>query len=94
MRLWIRRRRIRLTSKHWNHITSPASPHAYMTNHSNKIKETLPNPDKIIPNIYDDFKSSYYKFYKNDRRYLRAIIRYLNGEGFVITAYFVRNIKK
>jgi hypothetical protein len=37
----------------------------------------------------------YYKYYKNRKskaKYLRVIVKYLNGEGFIITAYFVIGI--
>jgi len=85
-------RKIRLTKEQWTHVTSPASPHAYMTNHLEKVKETLINLDKIISSIYNIRKSNYYKYYKEKRRFLRTIVSYLNGEGFVITSYFVRNI--
>lgn len=86
-------RKIRLTKDRWNHITSPASPHAYMTNYLGEIKQTLIKPDKIIISIHDDDKVNYYRHYKNRKQYLKVIVNYLNGEGFVITAYFARNIK-
>ena len=85
-------RKIRLTKRQWGHITSPTSPHAYMTNYLEEIKQTLVNPDKTINSIYDDYKSNYYKYYKNKKRYLRIIIKYLNGDGFVISAYFVKHV--
>lgn len=87
-------RKIRLTDKQWKHITSQSSPHAYMTNFLEETKETLIKPEKIISSIYDDYKASYYKYYKAQERILRVIVRYLNGEGFVVTAYFVGRIAK
>ena len=86
-------RKIHLTKERWNHITLPSSPHAYMTNYLEEIKETLIKPDKITASIYDENKRDYYKYYKDNSRYLRVIVRYINGKGFVITSYFVRNIK-
>jgi len=88
------KRKIHLTKKQWSHITSPSSPHTYMTNYLENIRQTLINPDKIIRSIYDYSKINYYKYYKNNKKYLRVIVKYLNGEGFVITSYFVKNIKK
>ncbi len=87
-------RKIRLTKERWGHITSPSSPHACMTNFLEEIKQTLNKPDKIINSIYDDSKLNYYKYYKNKRQYLKIIVKYLNGTGFVITTYFVSNIAK
>ena len=87
-------RRIRLTKKQWRHITLPTSPHSYMVNHLEKVKESLAKPDKVILSIYDNNKANYYRYYKEKRKYLRIIVKYLNEEGFVITAYFVKNISK
>ena len=86
-------RKIRLTKERWSHITSPVSPHSYMANYIEEIKECLIKPEKIINSIYDDNKVNYYKYYKEKKSYLRVIVKYLNGNGFVITSYFVRNIE-
>ena len=61
-------RKIRLTKKQWTHITSPTSPHAYMTNYLEEIKETLINPDKMVNSLSDDQKVNYYKYYKKRDR--------------------------
>ena len=53
-------RKIRLAKERWRHITSPSSPHAYMTNYLEEIKKTITNPDKVINSIYDDVKLNYY----------------------------------
>ena len=83
-------RKIRLTKKQFRHVIC----HKGMENHLEEIKETLKNPTKIIPheigNLYD-----YYNYYKNRReeaKYLQVVVKYLNGDGFVITAYFVKHI--
>jgi len=36
----------------------------------------------------------YYKFYKNLSKYLLVSVKYLNGEGFVITAFYTSKIEK
>ncbi len=41
-------RKILLTKERWKHITSPSSPHAYMTNHLEEVKQTLTNPNNIV----------------------------------------------
>ena len=87
-------RKIRLTKERWTHITSPSSPHAYMTNYLSEIEETLTRPDKIINSIYDNAKVNYYKYYKSRKQYLKIIVKYLNGEGFLVTTYYIRNIAK
>lgn len=85
-------RKIKLSKKSWTHITSPTSPHAYMTNYLEEIKQALIKPDKITKSINNETKVNYYKYYKEKRRHLRIIVNYLNGNGFVISAYFVKNI--
>jgi len=63
-----------------------------MTNYLEEIKETLINPDKMVNSLSDDQKVNYYKYYKKRERYLKNIVNYLNGNGFVISAYFVKSI--
>ena len=84
-------RKIRLTNKQWKHVLSKRP---YMSNYLEEINHILKNPIKIVArevgNIFD-----YYGYFKNIReksKYLKIAVKYLNGDGFVITVYFVRNI--
>lgn len=86
-------RKIHLTKERWRHITAPSSPHTYMTNYLEEIQQTLIRPDKIVHSVYDYERFRYYKYYKDKEQFLRVIVRYLNGTGFVITAYFVASIR-
>lgn len=85
-------REIYLSRERWKHITSPISPHAYMTNYFEDIKETLIKPDKITSDEDNSGKAYYFKYYKDKKQYLKIIVNYLNGKGFVITSYLVKNI--
>ena len=67
-------RKIRLTEKQWNHITSPSSLHPYMTNYLEEVKQTLEKPNMIVPNKYDDTKVNYYRFLKDRRQYLLVAV--------------------
>ena len=84
-------RKIRLTQRQWTHITMT---HAEMTNYLDEIQRTLSNPLKIVfqekGNLIRYY--SYHKHRKHPEKYLRIIVKYLNGDGFVITTQFVRNI--
>jgi len=84
-------RKIRLTKKQWNHITRK---HPYMTNYVNEIKETIEKADNIVPheigNLFDYYK--HYKHRKEKLKLLKIIVKYLNGEGFIISSYFVTHI--
>ena len=81
-------RKIRLTKTQWSHI---------MMRHSgvdeSEIQETLKNPQKIIEegnNVIIFYR--YYKERKEPEKYLKLMVKYLNGDGYVITSYFVRNM--
>jgi len=57
-----------------------------------EIIEVLENPDKIIGwnGKHDYFK--YFKHRKSKSKYLKVVVNYLNRGGFIITAYYKRNI--
>ena len=80
-----------LSKERWSHIISQTSPHAYMSSYLEEIKETLINPDKMFR--YSN-KANYYKFIKIKNSFLKLIVRYLNGNGFIITSYLVKKISK
>ncbi|MFH1889549.1 MAG: PBECR2 nuclease fold domain-containing protein [Nanoarchaeota archaeon] len=85
-------RKIHLSKERWKHITLPSSPHAHMTNYLEEIKQTLIEPDKIIKSVNNDAKVNCYRYYKERKQYLKVVVNYLNGDSFVITAYFTKNI--
>ena len=84
-------RKIRLTKKQWSHITTI---HAEMTNYLEEIRRTLEKPLKIIPQEKGNLIRyySYQKHRRHSEKYLRVIVKYLNGEGFIVTAHFVEHI--
>lgn len=65
-----------------------------MTNYLEEIKAALIKPDSIIESVADNDKANYYKYSKEKREYFKVVVKYLNGEGYVITAYIVRNIAR
>ncbi len=83
-------RQIRLTKKQFEHIIC----HKGIENYIEEIKDTLKNPLQIISHEVGDLYN-YFNYYKNRRqkaKYLQAVVKYLNGHGFVLTAYFVRHM--
>lgn len=84
------KREIYLTKERWQHITQE---------HPNiddleAIKGALAYPDTIRASKYDpNHVRWYYRYNKRLRRYLFVAVKYLNGEGFVITAYYMRSIQ-
>jgi len=81
-------RKIRLSKERWKHIKIE---HPDVT--EEEIKLTIKNPLKIIEKKKG--KYYYYQYFKYKRfpsKFLRTIVKYLNGGGYIITSYFVKNI--
>ena len=84
-------RNIYLTDERYSHIKK----HPEMQNSIAIIERTIKNPQKITSYSLDPNVRYYYSYLKNRKsraKYLRVIVKYLNGEGFIITAYFVEKI--
>lgn len=84
---------IHLSKERWSHISQE---HPEVADYLEDIKETLKNPVKITTHTLDENARYYYKYFKNRKfsaKYLLLIVKYLNAHGFIITSYFVRNIK-
>ena len=84
-------RKIYLTDERWKHILK--HPEMQDKQAIERIKESLVKPLKVV-DVDEDVKY-YYKYYKNMKskaKYLRTIVKYLNGEGFVISSYFIEKM--
>jgi len=84
-------RKIRLTGKQWKHIKQD---HPEIRDEE-VLKETLEKPIKITQ-PYEGTKNYYYNYYKHRKgldKYLMVIVNYLNGKGFVISAFYVNYIR-
>ncbi|MBI2109690.1 hypothetical protein HYT58_00765 [Candidatus Woesearchaeota archaeon] len=88
------KRKLYLSKKQLKPIVSK---HPEMQGKLGYIEATLIAPHKICD--YSDIAKGvvyYYRYYKeisSKAKYLRVIVKYLNGEGFVITSYFVDKIE-
>ncbi len=82
-------RLIRLTNERWAHIIK----HPEMANKIEQIKETLTHPTKITAFVFDSRVRFYYRYYKERNGYLFVSVKYLNGEGFIITSFYTDKIK-
>ena len=85
-------RKIHLSDERWKHLNQD---HPEVAPYLEDIKETLKNPLKITTYEFDENVKYYHKYFKEreEAKYLLVIVKYLNEHGFIITAYFVRNIK-
>ena len=85
-------RKIHLSEERWSHIRKK---HPEIEN-IELIEQTIKNPDKIVQYVLDKNIYYFYKYFKNfksPKRYLLLIVKYLNGGGFIITAYLEKDIK-
>lgn len=81
-----------LTRERYKHILK----HPDMQNKLEEIRECVQNPIQITTYKIEEDIKFYYKYEKqrtSKAKYLRTIVRYLNGEGFIITAFYVEKIK-
>ena len=83
-------RKILLSKKKWSHILD----HKGMEQYLGEIKDALINPTLIVQHKFDSNRRNYYKYYKNKKRYLLVSVKYLNGEGYVVTSFITRKITK
>ena len=82
-------RKIHLSKERWNHIVAK---HPDMADKLDEIKQALIQPAMIVQHKYDDTMRNYCRYYKNERCYLLVSVKYLNGEGYVATAFFTRKV--
>ena len=84
-------RKIRFTKKQWSHIRQ----HHSDIEDPEEILKTLENPDQIFNDERENVQN-FYKYFKHknlNSKFLKVIVRYLNGDGFILTAHFTRSIK-
>ncbi|HJX50182.1 MAG TPA: hypothetical protein VJ438_01835 [Candidatus Nanoarchaeia archaeon] len=85
-------RKIHLSKKQWAHIRKK---HPEIEDFE-MLKEGIEKFDKVTNYGYDPSVHYFYKHFKHKQppnRHLCIAIKYLNGEGYIITAYFDKNIK-
>jgi len=61
-----------------------------------KIKETLVSPDEVRKSLQNDFIWIYYKHYSATpvtEKYMLVVVKILNKEGYLLTAFYTDRIK-
>jgi hypothetical protein len=83
--------RVQVTRNYWELIITVKHP--AMKGHENEVQETLRNPDEIRQSKSD---SNVYLFYKPERmgRWICAVAKKLDGDGYLITTYPTDAIKE
>jgi len=64
-----------------------------MSNRMEQIKDALLHPDAINRVEYDAGLRFYYRYDKGRKEYLFVSVKYLNGEGFIITSFYTDRIQ-
>ena len=82
---------VRVSPSYWDLITNIKHPVMYGL--ENEVQEALENPDEIRVSRSD---SAVFLFYKIQRpgRWICAVVKRLDGEGFLITTYPTDAIKE
>ena len=83
--------RVRVTRSYWELIVT--IKHPVMAGRENDVKDTLENPTEIRRSKSDP---QVYLFYKPERigRWVCAVTKRLDGDGFLITAYPTDAVKE
>ncbi len=82
---------MRVTRAYWELITTVKHP--IMTGREAEVQETLTNPDEIRVSQSDPKVYLFYKS-KDIKRWVCAVAKRLNDDGFLITAYPTDAIKE
>ena len=83
-------RKIHLSKERWGEHIKYYHPEIQ---EPQEIENVLKNPEVINPSDRDENVRWYYKYNKQRKRYFKVSVKYLNGEGFVITAHYTRKIE-
>jgi len=84
-----RGKKTRLTKERWSHIRRD-----HPDVEENEIRHTIEKPLKFVDEGKNKFfYFQYFKHRKSPEKYLRVIIKYLNGEGFVVTAHTIKSMR-
>ena len=84
---------IRLTDERRAHILE----HPEMVSMEAAIKDTLLRPERVVQSFSDPQSHLYYRFYFRTivgGKYLCVVVKTLNDDAFVLTAYLTDRIKK
>lgn len=73
------------------------SNHPEMKGQVGRIGETLANPDKIVRSRTAPLVELFYRFYQSTpvtKKYLCVVVKSLESDHFIITAYFTDSVKQ
>src|SRR3989344_6197491 len=83
-------KRVYLSKERWKHI----SKHHPNVNSLHDIEETIKTPISTINNEEENIVAyfSHFKLREGPAKYLKVVVKYLNGEGHIVTSYYVKSL--
>jgi hypothetical protein len=85
--------KIRLSDMQWSHIEAR---HRELRGQLDKMKLTLIEPDTVYYSAGEETYHYYKKFSRTpvSEKFLLLVAKHRDGEGFIITAFFVARIRR
>jgi hypothetical protein len=83
---------VRCTEEYWQLVSTVK--HTYLGEHLQDILMTLTEPDEIRKSSQDEGIFVFYHPAEKINRWWCAVVRRLNGDGFLVTAYRTSQIKQ
>ncbi|MBL8133570.1 MAG: hypothetical protein JNL42_17035 [Anaerolineae bacterium] len=88
-----RGRSIRLTDERREHILE----HPEMTGQFERLMETIGSPQTVVATTTDENVHVYHRYYESTpvtRKFLLVVVKILEADAFVLTAFFSRREKQ
>jgi hypothetical protein len=82
---------VHVTCSYWRVITT--IKHPIMAGRESDVTDTLKSPDEVRRSRHDPAVYLFYKS-KRARRWLCAVVKRLDGEGFLVTSYMTDAVKE
>ncbi len=67
--------------------------HPELESRISRIGETIQQPDRVTLSKFDPRSRVFYRYYRDWKKMLCVVVKYLDDEGWVQTAYPTRNIR-
>ena len=83
-------KKIRLTKSYWDKIKT--EKHKELKFNYKEVINTVIKPDEVYLSVRDKYIRLFYK--KIDKTTLVVLVKYLNGDGFVVTVYQTTKVKR
>ena len=83
-------KRVRTSKEYWKKIKK--DKHQELMFEKQEAVDTLVRPDEVYRSVRDEYIKLYYKKFATTT--LVVVVKYLNGDGFVVTAYQTSKVKR